>query len=222
MSAKPCFAARAGFGDCEHSLFCLIEQVFGLAPQRAVNRFGDAGADLSELAHDGPLAHDFRIATDVGGARGVHGERSEVRLPAHLFELRVRSRPPPRSTRRPACLPRSAAECGEDRRDGRRDRNPRLVEQIEDFFPRAVVEQQPAQHGLLGLDRIRRQLRAPSCGSRLIGVTAWAMATFGGTRGFFQLGNRGGNERKSQRNLLKKRAVASPFFIAKNSFRLSR
>ena len=34
-----------------------------------------------------------------------------------------------------------------------------LAEQVGDLVPRGVVEEQPAQHGLLGLERLRRDPR---------------------------------------------------------------
>ncbi len=215
--AETLAAACAGLGNREHVLLGLIEQVFRRAAERIEHRIGDAGADFRQPAHDRALAHDFGVTPDVGGTRSVHRQRAEVRLAADFFELGA------------------ALEAF-----GNRQRIRRLVvldehrdmavdqamvgaieivggQEIGDLFPRAVVEQQAAQHGLLRLDRIWRQLQRIDL--RIAVERGYGLCHGGDFRlllgSFCQAGTTAA-ARKAQGNLLKKKGCCQPFFHRKN------
>ena len=126
-------------------------------PHRVVRRIGDSGADLSQLAHHGAVAHDLRIAPDVGGRGRVLRQRAQVCQPAGALEL-------------PGAL--QAFRHGNDiSRPGIADQlgdvpvdepmigavEIRFADHVGNLVPGRIVEQQPAEHRLLCLHRMRRQ-----------------------------------------------------------------
>src|SRR5450759_2820354 len=155
ISRKPC-RPRAPASAIAKTCFSALSSR-SLA-ERTEYRFGDPGADLGELAHDRAFAHDFGIAPDVGGARSVDRERTEVGVTSHFFELAAEFQ-----------------DLGDGQRIGRLvvlDQSRYVMvnlamigavkipvtDRIRDFFPRGIVEQQPAEYRLLSLERVRRQL----------------------------------------------------------------
>ncbi len=88
MSWKPCWPARAVLGDLRapwprpgraspaHA-----------AAQRVVGGVGDLASRCGELAQDRALAHDLRIAPDVGGGRHVFDQRAQIGQAADVVEL---------------------------------------------------------------------------------------------------------------------------------------
>ncbi len=147
--------ARALFADGEDLGFGLVQDLLDRLSLRIEGRRGDFVARRDELAQDGALAHDLRVAADVGGAGNVLRQIVEIGQPAHLLGLA------------------QALQLAEDRdhvrrlagihqlADGRIDE---LVlvpveipvhQQVTHPVPGHVVEQQAAQHAGLGLQRMR-------------------------------------------------------------------
>ena len=152
-------SARALLGDVQHLRFGFVEHVACAATERVVRGVRDLPGGRSELAQDRALAHDRRVVPDIGGGRHVLHERPQIRQPADIIELlhrreRFRDR---HDVRRLAVA--------EQPDDVRIDQPVRLAveiglaERIADAVGSFVVEQQAAQHRLLRLDRVRRQLQ---------------------------------------------------------------
>ncbi len=156
--------AAAGAGarlrDLEHLRLGLVEQLPDLLAGRAERAVGDVVADRDELPHDRALAHDLGVAADVVRRRRVLREARQVGEPAGpLLVLARLDRLGDRDHVGRLALLDELRDVPEDA--------PVIVaveivdgDRIADAIPRAVVEEQPAEHRLLGLDRVRRDLQA--------------------------------------------------------------
>jgi hypothetical protein len=141
-------------GDVEHLLLGEIEQVRAIAPLGHVGAVGDLGADVGQLAQHRALAHDVGVGLDVGRARRVLGQVAEVGQAAGVVEFAGRVEALGKGHR--------VARFGalDQRLDGAEDQpviaavEVLLAERAGEAIPAGVVEQQPTEHGLLGLDRV--------------------------------------------------------------------
>ena len=149
-------AAVAGLRDLENLRLGLVEQLPDLLARGTESAVGDLRPHGDELAHHRALADDLRVAADVVRRGRVLRERAEIGEAARpvLVLARLDRFGDRDDVGRPAVLdqPRDVAVDA-----------PMVVavevverEDVADLVPRAVVEQQTAEHRLLGLDRMRR------------------------------------------------------------------
>ena len=152
-------AARAGFGDLEDLAFRLVEHLGGRLPHGTERGIRDLGADRGEAAHDRALAHDLGVAPDVGGAGRIGGERAQVGMAPGVGELAaaLEALGDRQCVGRLAALDQSADVLEDGPVVGAVEIGP--GDDVRDPVPRRVVEEQAAQHGLLGFDRLRRHAR---------------------------------------------------------------
>ena len=150
-------AAAAALGDLEHAPLGLVHEFVRGAAAPVGRGSRDLGASRDELPQDRALADDLGIGADVGRGRRVARDRAEVGEPADLLE------------------PALALEVLGDR-DGvagpadLHDLDDRLEDEpvvaavevrghddVGDRVPGVGIEHQPAEHGLLRLDRVGRR-----------------------------------------------------------------
>ena len=148
--------ATAGLGDLEHQPLGLVDQVLGRAPFARIGAGGDLAADPDQVPEQRPLADDVRVGADVGGGGRLAREARQVGEPAGVFGLALRGEVLGQRDR----VGRFAApgQFGDRREDLLVVAAVEVLrgQAVGDRVPGAVVEQQAAQHGLLGLDRVRR------------------------------------------------------------------
>ena len=146
-------------GDGEHLAFGEFEQLAGRFAFVVEDGAGDLAARRQQLAQQRALADDGAVRPDVGGRGGIAGQRAQVGQPARVGE------------------PAGAFEV---LADGDRIAGPVLARELPDrleddavigaveilgaqhvgdVVPRGRIEQQPPQHRLLRLDRMRRRTR---------------------------------------------------------------
>ncbi len=149
-------AASALLGDLEDLGLGLVEDLLRLAPGGVQGARGDLVAGRDQAAQHRALAHDLRVATDVGGRRRVLGERVQVDEAAGVVSLAgIAQRLVDRDRVRGLAAIDQPADGPEDQlvvlpvEVGNAD-------QVGNAVPGSVVDQQPAQDGLLGLDGVRR------------------------------------------------------------------
>ncbi len=150
-------AALAAVGDLEHALLGEIDDLVDREPFARVRARGDVAADLDEPPEHRTLANDARVGADVRGARRVLDEASEIREPAGRFELTV-------ALELLAYRDRIGRLIALDEIRDRAEDQPVVgavevfdAQNVCDLVPRALVEHEPAQQRLLGLDRMRRE-----------------------------------------------------------------
>ena len=147
--------ADAALGDFEDFVLGLVEELVD-ARGRVVGGGGDFGRGRGERAQYRLLAHDARVVGDVGGGRDAGGELGDVSRAADRFELAARAQ-------------RVGHRDGVDRLVAVRqlghhakDLAMRLaievvgVEDFEGLVDGLVLEQDRAEHRLLGLQILRR------------------------------------------------------------------
>ncbi len=152
-------AAAPLLGDVQHLGLGLVEDFLRAAPHRVVCAVGDVAGGRRELAQDRAVADDLRVMPDVRGGGNVSDQRSQIREPADVVELLHRGE-----------------RLGHGDDVGRlalgREPDDLLVDdpvgvaveirvryRVADAVDRLVVEQEPAQHRLLRLERMRRELQ---------------------------------------------------------------
>ena len=153
MLWKPCL-------EREHAALGFVEDLADRAALRIERVGGDLVAGLDQLAQDCALADDLGVAPQVGGAGYRLRQRVQVGDAAALLRLAVALQ-----------LLVDGDHVGRlARADQLADRpidRPVLVavevtgsKQIGGAVPGQVIEQQAAQHALLGLGRVRRHAQA--------------------------------------------------------------
>ena len=152
-------AARALLGDVQDLGLGLVEDFLGAAAERVVRGVGDLAGGRRELAQDRALAHDGGVVADVGRRRHVLDQRAEVGEPADVVELLHRGE---RLGHRHHV---GRLAVGDEADDVVVDEPVRFAveigvgDHVADAVGGLVVEQQPAQHRLLRLERMRRELQ---------------------------------------------------------------
>ena len=113
-----------------------------------------------ELAQHRALAHDVRIGADIGGGGSVARQRPQVGQPAHLIEQSLALQVPGQGDG-------IAGLAALDQAGDGFENQPMIVaveilgdDAVGDLVPGRGVQHQPAEHGLLRLDRMRRQAQA--------------------------------------------------------------
>ena len=152
--------ARAGaptlLGDLEDAPLGLVDELGGRPAFAAVGARGDLAADADQLPQQRTLADDVRVGADVRRGRRVAREARQIGEPAGFLGFALGGEV--LGQRDGVARFAARRELG----DGREDL---LVvapvevlgaEPVGDRIPGAVVEQQSAEHGLLGLDGLRR------------------------------------------------------------------
>jgi hypothetical protein len=71
--------AAALLADFEDARLGFVQELARLPALRRIRRIRDVRADLGQLAHDGPLANDFRVAAHVRRAGRAGSELVQVR-----------------------------------------------------------------------------------------------------------------------------------------------
>jgi hypothetical protein len=153
--------ARAFLADVEHLLLGLVQDALHRTALRIESAGGDLVAGTHQLAQDGALAHDLRVAADVACARDVLRQRVQVRKAAGFVGLAQVLQ---------LLMHRDhiGRAGGVDQRADRGVDQPVLKtvevavgQKVADTVPRAVVQQQATQHAGLGFDGVWRnaQLR---------------------------------------------------------------
>ena len=148
--------ARALLADLEDLALGLVEDLRHRPALRIEGRGGDLVAGGDQLAQDGALAHDLGVAAQVGRAGHALRQRVEVHQPAAVLGLAevLQVLEDGDDVGRPAGVDQAA--------DGGIDQavleavEVAVGEQVAGAVPGAVVEHQPADDALLGLDRLRR------------------------------------------------------------------
>ena len=169
MLWKPCCDLRAFLADAEDLAFGLVEDLGDRPALRVEGAGGDLVARRDQLAQHRALAHDLGVAPQVGRARHALRQRVQVDQAAAVLGLAEALQ-----------LLEDRDHVGRlggiDQAADRRVDQPVLEavevavdEQVAGAVPGAVVEQQAAEHALLGLDRMRRdaQLRDLVVGARV-------------------------------------------------------
>ena len=146
------------FGDLEDLPLGLVEHFHGALALRRVGHVGDVVADADQLTQGCTLADDLRIGLDVGHRGRVLGQLAEVAETSDLAQvaLLVQLLGQGHHVER-----RVALGQGEDGAEDQPVVMPVEVtigDRVGDPFPGVVVEHQAAQHGLFGLDGMRRHL----------------------------------------------------------------
>lgn len=157
---------RSRFGDLEDLPLGLVEDLVGAAPFRVEGAVGDLVADADQLAQGGALADDLRVGLDVGDRGNVLRQFAEIGQAADLGQL--------------SFLLQLLGEGHHVDRlvglgqlvDGAEDQAMVMAveiavgHRIRHTLPGVVVQHQATQHGLLGLDRVRRHLQG--CGFQVV------------------------------------------------------
>ncbi len=152
-------AALALLRDVQDLGFGLVEDFLRAAPERVVRRIRDVAGRAGELAQDRAVAHDLRVVADVGGGRHVLDQRAEIREAADVVELLRRGE---RLGDRHHV---GGLAVGDEPHDVRVDEPMRVAveigvgDDVADLVRRLVVEQETAQHRLLRLERMGRELQ---------------------------------------------------------------
>ena len=162
-------SARAVLRDLEDLGLGLVEHLPGVLALRIERLGGDLIGGRDQLAQDGAVAHDLAIAADIGGRRGLLGQRIQVGQPAHLVGLADRFQ------RLIDCDHVGGMAALDQARNLLPDQP--VVVAVEVFIAQQVghaveglvVQQQSAEHRLFGLDRMRRH---PQCGHFPVGRCA--------------------------------------------------
>ncbi|MNS60687.1 hypothetical protein D3C72_936950 [compost metagenome] len=151
-------APRALFGNRKNLGFCLIKQFAHLAALRRESGRGNVVRHGDQLAQHRALAHDFRVAADIGRARRVLRQGVQVGQPTHLLGLagnlehfihgdHVR-RLGGGDQARNALEDEAVIEAVEVR----------FGEEVGNTVPGGIIQQQTAEYRLLGLDGVRGNL----------------------------------------------------------------
>jgi hypothetical protein len=156
MLWKPWRDFEPFLADVEDLALGLVEDLRHRSALRIERRGGDLVARRHQLSQHRALAHDLGVAADVGGARHALRQGVEVGQPAAFLGLAQALQ-----------LLEHGDHVGRlggihQRRHRREDHavleavEVRFGQQVADPVPCAVVEQEAAEHALLGLDRVRR------------------------------------------------------------------
>src|SRR5882724_4406073 len=151
-------------GDLEDLRFGLIEQLTDLLAHAVQSAIGDLGRDLDEFPQDRAFAHDLGVAPDVVGRRRASRERRQVGDTPGLVLVLARFYRLVDSDHvgRLALFDET----------GNVAENPPVIVPIKviaadivaHLVEGAVVDEQPPQHRLLRVDRVRRQLEVEKLG----------------------------------------------------------
>ncbi|CRI63137.1 hypothetical protein THIOKS11170027 [Thiocapsa sp. KS1] len=153
---EPAAAARLLLGDLEDASLGRIEQLGGIAPHGVVAAVGDIGTGGDHLPQHRGLADDLGVGLDVGRARGLVDDASEIRQATRAFQL-LGALEGLGEGYNVEGLVRSG-ELG----DGLEDEavlapiEVTLGDHVGDAVPGAVVQHETAEQGLLGVDVVRR------------------------------------------------------------------
>ena len=147
----------AVLGNLEHLGLGRVQHLVHRAPLGVEGLGGDLIGDGNQPAQHGTIAHHLGVVADVAGRNDGVGQHRQILLaagilqPAGLLQRILHGQRIGRSARtqqigdvlpyHPVIMPIEVI-IGDD---------------VGNIFPGAVVQQQPAQHRLLGLDRMRRQ-----------------------------------------------------------------
>ena len=126
---------------------------------RAVCQIGDGRAHRGEITHDPAVANDFCITTDVGGAGRVQRQRTDIGLAADFGQFAAALQTLRHRQRIGRLVMLDQLGDVLENRTVIAAVKIRFGDHIADAIPGHVVEQQPAQHRLLRLDRMRRRAR---------------------------------------------------------------
>ena len=80
-------APRAAFGNLEHALLGLVDQVARRHAVVAEHRGGNGAAHADQRAQQGALAHDLRIGTHVGSSGRVTRQCGQVGQSTGILQL---------------------------------------------------------------------------------------------------------------------------------------
>ncbi len=149
-------ASALRLGDLEHQLLGLFEQVLGAATSGVEGAVGDLVGHAQESSHHRALAHQFGVLLHIAGARHIGHQAGEIGTATS-------------SIQRVGALQRLHDGDGVSRLVGVHQRGDVLEQQamlgavevlgadlVKHALPSGVVEQQRANHRLLGLERVRR------------------------------------------------------------------
>ncbi len=154
------------FGDLEDHAFGVVDELVRRAAFVFVGTGGNFATDADQLPQQRALAHDVGIRADVVGRGRVARKAREIREPAGFFFLALADQVLGERDGVARLTPRGKLGDGLE--------NDLVVATVEvvgqqavgDGVPGAVVEQQAAEHGLLGLERVRRNAQAGRLQSR--------------------------------------------------------
>ena len=146
------------FGDLEDLALGLVENLVAVAALGRIGAVGDLAADADQFAQRGPLANDSGVGLDVGHRRSVLGQLAQVGQAADLVQVAflVQLFGHGNHVERHVALGQHV--------DGAEDQPVVMAVEVAvrdlvgDPFPGVVVQHQATQHGLLGLDGMRRHL----------------------------------------------------------------
>ncbi|MND80497.1 hypothetical protein D3C80_722690 [compost metagenome] len=149
---------RPRLGDLEDLALGLVEHLVGATPLRVVGAVADLVADADQLTQGGALADDLRVGLDVGHRGGVLGQLAEIGQTAGLGQLPflVQLLGQGDHVERLVALGQLV--------DGAEDQavivaiEVAIGDQIQHPLPGIVVQHQATDHGLFGLDGMRRHL----------------------------------------------------------------
>ena len=150
---------RALLGDVQHFRFCLVQHFLRTASKRVVGGVRDVAGRCRKLAQDRAVANDLRIVPDVRGGRHVADEDAEICEASDVVELLRRRE------RLGYGDDVGRLAVGDEAKDMLVDEPVRFAvevrvgEHVAHLVRGFVIEQQPAQHRLLGLERVRGQLQ---------------------------------------------------------------
>ena len=144
--AAPVAAVR----DLEHSLLREIDDLLDRESLRRVRARRDVAADLDQPPQQRSLAHDPRVRADVRGARRVLDEARKVRQPARRLELTGSLQMLADGDRVGRLI--TLDELRDRSEDQPVIRAVQIVDahDVRDLVPRALIEHEPAEQGLLG------------------------------------------------------------------------
>jgi hypothetical protein len=152
-------ATRAVFGDRKHLRFGFVQQLPDFLALWVECVGGDFVGDGNQPAQHRAIAHDFRIAADIGRAWRVLRQRVQVSQTADVFRLARRAE-------RFVHRDHIGRTRGRDQLADMLEDDSVVVtvevalrEEVGDAVPCRIVEQQAAQHRLLGFDRMRRDFQ---------------------------------------------------------------
>jgi len=153
----------ARLGDLEYLGLSFIEQRFGIPPKRIQRIGGNLVSRRHQLPQHRTLANDLRVTPDIGGRWGIRRKFAEIGEATGLIALpgRIESFGNGNDIRRFGVF-QQLADLPEN--------PPVLVaieiavrDQIADPVPGLIVEQQAAEHRLLGLDGVRWHTKLVEC-----------------------------------------------------------
>ncbi len=181
-------AARSALRDLEHRAFRVVDDLARLAPLGLERAADDEVAGRDELPQHRAFADDVGIGADVRGGRRVARERAQVGEPPDLFEQALALEVPGERDRI------TGLAAFDETRDRLEDQAVIVAveilgdDPIGDLVPGGRIEHEPAEHRLLGFDRVGRQAQSvPGAPRRTIAdayrhvlrlrSAAWAAAT---------------------------------------------